>query len=211
MLIRADNFLWDGVSLESDNTQKMTHDDTTVISCKGFSNCAPEENRGKKTVSDSIYLAVRYEAKVILIEFAKGSLTVEQGDDYAKCAITDAVASGVNVVVLASNSYDTNILRMVDDIEGYIPTPDTGSVIVGGLTSDSKNLYKNNEPNGWYNHGATFFDFEGENVEISHGVDVSTVANNIRHASYPDTYTSSDGTSFASPNNYRYNFINVSC
>ncbi|MFN8670551.1 MAG: S8 family serine peptidase [Candidatus Sericytochromatia bacterium] len=103
----------------------------------------------------SFFLAKKNKAKVILIEIAGASKTVEQLDPFIRAIIPYFVSEGSTVIVPASNAFDNNIRNLdvnCNDIinsdlcngntgQQILPMVDTGSIIVGGLNSSGKNLY----------------------------------------------------------------------
>ncbi|MFN8674325.1 MAG: S8 family serine peptidase [Candidatus Sericytochromatia bacterium] len=175
-------------------------------------------------VENSIEYANKNGAKVILIELNNQTKTTEQSDFSIRSAIVDAVSNGSTVIVPAGNSLDTDISKITVNctsstnrdicdtrtgVSETFPMPDTGSIIVGGLTSDGKNLLKNNK---YYNYGKTNFGISESSYDYSpdtgHGIDISAPADNIYTTSYgsnnnpiptPKDYAIVQGTSFSSP------------
>ncbi len=171
-------------------------------------------------------------AKIILIELEVEGYTAEQVSPEIREWIRYFTSLlDVNVVVPAGNDFDHDISKFQVRCDAsdqdiilhcrenanpgdllYVQTPDTGSVIVGGLNSSGTELFK---PEGkpYYNHGITSFDENtGESTFIGkyeHGIDVSSIAQDVWTTEYPHdkpnvgykfkTYAPSGGTSFASP------------
>jgi hypothetical protein len=164
---------------------------------------------GCDSTVDSMYLAKKNNAKTIIIEGTTSS-PFEQPANELRAVIPYFVNSGINVIIPAANNYNKDI-RKFNTTTWYgspitVDMPDTGSVIVSGLSLDGSKRHIGSD-NVYYNYGVS--KAGGTNnlyTSGGHGVDVGGPAEESfttwvykNNLSATNNYDRFGGTSGASP------------
>lgn len=170
---------------------------------------------GCEPTVDSMYLAKKNGIKSIIIEIWQPPYTVEQANPEVRSTVISMTNSGISVIIPAGNTSDNDIRRL--DSEDWLGNPistsmpDTGSIIVGGLSLDGsrRGFGRNSElgKNLSYNYGVSRGGgSNGLETIGGHGVDVSGPSEDIWTTWFDDKspndlnrYKSFSGTSGASP------------
>lgn len=178
-----------GVAFRSNlKTIQVDADGAYSSSCNGTGSCS-------SGWADSIIWAYKLGARVIVANITYDNQgTAEHNNSLIRAVIANVVAQGVVVCIPAGNSENLDIRKMPST---GLPTPDTGSIIVGGLKIDGSQKHTN------YNYGKSQIEDIYYTID-GHGTDVSGPAEAIwttgfSNHSVTDYYSWFGGTSGAVP------------
>lgn len=186
------------IDINNDILNNDTVEDS-VCACKGTTNVTSK----CQSIPDSIIIARRKNARIIVLENAQDTKTIEQYNPIVRTLIAGSVSKGIVMIVPAGNNGNTDISKIIVDGREY-PMVDTGSIIVGGLKIDgSSRFYIKNDPKA-FNYGKSQMGGIYNLFTVGgHGVDICAPAEHVSTMSLYDL--SSIYTGFP-PGLYDYNF-----